>query len=278
MEELRVMVIGAHPDDADLLAGLTTLRLVAKGARVRYVSACNGDKGHQTGWGAPLAVRRRDEAQRSAKILGVEKCTVLDNSDCELEVTMKLKRELTRLIREFSPHYVMTHRICDYHADHRAVGTALMDLTYFLGVPGWCPEVPLPSVRPVILFLRDTFTVPRELRPDLIVPVNDEPRLERYFDALASHVSQFAEWLPFDCGIAAECPDWLDVQARNAYLRKHWIDVRKGYDARRFGVHDLKYVEAFEISEYGRQPTAAQLRADFGDDIIIKGREWMPSR
>lgn len=278
MNELRVMVIGAHPDDADILTGLTTQRLVAKGARVRYVSVCNGDKGHQTMWGEPLAKRRALEAQKSAETLGVEKYSVLGYSDCELEVTMKLKLELTRVIREFSPHYVLTHRTCDYHADHRAVGTALMDITYFLGVPGWCPEAPLPSVSPVVLFLRDTFTVPRELRPDLIVPGNDEGRIARYFDALACHVSQFAEWLPFDRGIVPETPDWSDVPARNAFLKKYWFDCRKGYDAERFGVPELKYVEAFEISEYGRQPEMEELRADFGDDVVLKGRVWQQSR
>lgn len=274
----RVLVVGAHPDDADLLTGVTTLRLVKSGARVRYISACNGDKGHQTNWGEPLAKRRQAEAKASSKLLGVEEYVVLDHPDCELEVTMDLKRELTRLVRAFAPHYILTHRMCDYHSDHRAVSTALTDIAYFLGVPGWCPGIPVPDVRPVVLFVRDTFTVPRELRPDIIVPANDPDLLSRYYEALACHVSQFSEWLPFERNIVAECPDWTDVHARAEFLEKHWVKVRKGYDAQRFGVPDLKYVEVFEISEYGRQPSSAELVETFGADIVLRNRNWVQSR
>ena len=42
--DLRVMVIGAHPDDADNLAGGTAVKFARAGARVRFVSVCNGDK------------------------------------------------------------------------------------------------------------------------------------------------------------------------------------------------------------------------------------------
>ena len=42
----RVMVIGAHPDDADIVCGCTAAKLVAKGVRVKFVAVCNGDIGH----------------------------------------------------------------------------------------------------------------------------------------------------------------------------------------------------------------------------------------
>ena len=47
MKDLRVMVIGAHPDDADLNCGGTAIKLARAGARVRFVSVCNGSKGHR---------------------------------------------------------------------------------------------------------------------------------------------------------------------------------------------------------------------------------------
>ena len=278
LKDFRVMVIGAHPDDPDLNAGCTIMKLVAAGARVRFISVCNGDKGHQATWGAALAKRRYGEAQASAKVFGVEDYAILGNSDCEVENTPALRRELTRRVREFAPHVIFTHRICDYHADHRVVGQAVMDITYFLGVPGWCPEAPLPSVKPAVLFLRDTFTVPRELRPDAIVPVDDPAIRQRYLAALACHVSQFAEWLPFDKGIAAECPDWDDIPAREAFLVKYWIESRKGYDARRFGVSELKEVEVFEQSEYGRQMSPEELKKVLGESSIISSRAWTASR
>lgn len=42
----RVMGIGAHPDDADIQCGCTTAKLIAKGARVKFVAVCNGNIGH----------------------------------------------------------------------------------------------------------------------------------------------------------------------------------------------------------------------------------------
>lgn len=42
----RIMVIGGHPDDADIICGCTAAKLVKKGCRVKFVAACNGDLGH----------------------------------------------------------------------------------------------------------------------------------------------------------------------------------------------------------------------------------------
>ena len=67
------MVIGAHPDDADLNFGGTAIKLADAGAHVRFVSVCNGSKGHRVLSEKDLAERRFGEMQRSAAILGVEK-------------------------------------------------------------------------------------------------------------------------------------------------------------------------------------------------------------
>lgn len=264
-EQLRVMVIGAHPDDADILAGCTAAKLVDAGARIRFVSVTNGDIGHQSMAPAELAIRRRAEAQASSKTLGIEEYLVLDHHDCEVEATLELRRELTRIIRTFAPHIVMTHRNCDYHADHRAVGTAVMDATYLLGVPHWCPEVKRPAVLPAVFTLRDIFTVPREMRADLLVDC--DPYITRCIDAVRCHESQIYEWLPFDGGFMDDVPDKADVAACRDYVARHWI-CRKAHDSERFAdvwrqrhpeVELPKYLEAFEFSEYGRMPTPWEL-------------------
>ena len=69
--DLRVLIIGAHPDDPDLTAGGLALKYVKAGAAVKLVSMCNGDKGHMTMSPEALAARRYQEAQRSKEILGV---------------------------------------------------------------------------------------------------------------------------------------------------------------------------------------------------------------
>ena len=264
-EPLRVRAIGAHPDDADLRAGAATLKLVDRGARVRFVSVANGDLGHQTMAPADLAARRLGEARASGRAFGLEEYAILGYHDCEVEATLELRRRLTRLIRDFAPHIVMTHRTCDYHADHRAVGTAVMDATYLLGVPHWCPETPRPPVLPAVFYLRDPFTVPRPIRPDLLVDA--DPYVERNVTALLCHESQFFEWLPYDAGFADKVPDPGDDAARRAFIVEHWLS-RKVEDVSRFdnvwrernpGAPLPTYLEAFEFSEYGRAPTDWEL-------------------
>lgn len=272
MKDLRVMVIGAHPDDADLNCGGTAIKLVRAGARVRFVSVCNGSKGHRVLSEDDLARRRLGETQRSAATLGIERYDVLGCPDCELEPTMEWRRRLTRAMREFSPHLVFTHRTCDYHADHRAVGQLVMDATYFLVVPHWCPDVPEPSVYPAVFFMRDKFSVPREMRPDVAVDISDVG--DQVLDALSCHESQFFEWLPPEIPGCAEQNPGIGgtAEQKRDFIRRFWFSGHKEYDMKRFGL-PFRYGEVFEMSEYGAQLTSVQLREMFPVGSIIPERE-----
>jgi len=263
-KELRVMIIGAHPDDPDITGGGLALKYVKAGATVKLVSMCNGDKGHMSMVPEALAARRYQEAQKSKAVLGVDEYRIVEHHDCELEVTIEMRKEMTRLIRAFAPHVIFTHRTCDYHADHRAVGTLVMDSAYLLGVPLWCPESPVSDVRPAIYFLRDDFTHPAVLRPDIVVDVGEE--MDQLLTALCVHESQFFEWLVFDRQIEEPVP--TSQEKRKAFIEKYWMEPRKKRDADRFrsrleqvygreAAARIRYIEAYELSEYGAQPSAA---------------------
>lgn len=107
--------------------------------------------------------------------------------------SVDLRKRVTRLIREFAPHMVVTHRTCDYHADHRATGQVVNDATYLMGVPLFCPETPVPETLPFVMYAGDRFSLPRPFRPDLLVLGDDV--LDRTLEALACHESQLFEWL-----------------------------------------------------------------------------------
>ena len=263
---LRVMAIVAHPDDADFRMGCLAVKLARQGARVRFVSVCNGNMGHQTMMPPELAARRKREAEEAGKRYGIERYDVLDNDDCSLMPDYERRVEIVKIIREFQPDFIVTHRTCDYHADHRAAGQLVQDAGYLLGVPHWVPEAPVQRKRPVILFATDTFTQPRLLRPDVMVDV--EPYLEQWCEGVNCHVSQVYEWLPWDSGYQSELAQVKESkEARNAYLIRHWAG-RKRNDAKRFAgewkarypdAPVPKYLEVFEVSEYGRTPSAADL-------------------
>lgn len=270
LKGLKVMVIGAHPDDPEVNMGGTIAKFADAGARVCMVSVTNGDKGHRTLPPAELAKRRYEEAQASARTLGAERYVIMGAPDCELEASMEWRRRMTRLIRDFAPQLVFTHRVCDYHADHRAVAQIVMDVTYFLGVPHWCPETPVPDVLPAVFFLRDKFTLPRPIRPDVAVDISEVE--DRAADALCCHASQFFEWLPLGIPGAERDNPGADAPAgeKRAFVKKYWF-ARKATDARRFGL-DLAYPEVFELSEYGRQPSLDEMKTLFPAGTIIRDR------
>jgi len=270
---MRVLVIGAHPDDADYYCGATAVKLARAGARVRFVSVSNGDKGHQTMPSPELAKRRFAETQRAAKVYGIESYEVFDNPDCGLEPTPALRARLTRLIRAFAPHCVITHRSTDYHADHRATGTAVLDAIYLLGVPLFCPDAPVPETLPFVLYSGDSFTLPRPLRADLVVPADDV--MDRVLAGWMCHESQFAEWLPPEYGIdpAAFPKDPAERRAiyrtRVRKMSNDNVDLHREAVRRAFGNRRVTDVEVYEISEYGRLPSRAER-----DHLAALGFRW----
>jgi len=265
----RVMVIGAHPDDADILCGGTAIQLIERGFKVRFVSVTDGRMGHHRLTPDETAKTRRAETLEAARRFGLDGYDIYGYPDCGLYPTDEARRLVARKIREYEPDFVFTHRSCDYHADHRATGQLVMDAGYLLGVPHWCDDVKAQRLRPVILYMTDSFTYPRELRPDVMFDVG--PQMGKWCDGLDAQVSQFYDWLPWDNGTEAEAMslgDRTEVAKRNAYILKYWA-TRKRDDARRFAAawreeHPDRpvpeYMEAFEVSEYGRAPTDADLR------------------
>src|SRR5204863_8871759 len=78
--KLRIIAFGAHPDDCEIKVGGTAAKWAALGHHVKFVSVTNGDIGHWRMAGGPLALRRLEEVQRAAKLLGIQ-TEVLDNHD-----------------------------------------------------------------------------------------------------------------------------------------------------------------------------------------------------
>ncbi len=255
---IRVLVFGAHPDDAEFHAGgLLTLHADA-GSHIRLVSLTDGSVGHQSLTRPALAARRRDEAARAAARLGAE-VDVWDTPDGELEPTLQLRRRVIEEMRRFRPDLVLTHRIHDYHPDHRATGELVRDACYMVRVPGVVPAVPALRADPVVASMVDFFLRPQPFQADVVVDIGAV--FERYVALLDCHASQVYEWLPFIEQIPAPVPAADDVAARLAWLT-HFVRRRPRAVAKRWGSTE-QYAEAFEISEYGRRPSDAERDALF---------------
>jgi LmbE family N-acetylglucosaminyl deacetylase len=128
----RVMVIFAHPDDAEFLCSGTVARFVRAGYRAQYVLATSGDKGSDDPNATPvqLAATREAEQRAAARILGVEEVTFLHHHDGEVEVSIPFRKELALAIRRGRPDVVLTFdpwQRYQIHPDHRAVGQTALD-------------------------------------------------------------------------------------------------------------------------------------------------------
>lgn len=93
--QIRVIMIGAHPDDCDQDAGGTAILLSQLGYAVKFVAVTNGDAGHQSEGGGQLAKRRYAEAQEAGKRFGVT-YDVLDNHDGELVPSLDVRLQIIR--------------------------------------------------------------------------------------------------------------------------------------------------------------------------------------
>ncbi|MBY0396585.1 MAG: PIG-L family deacetylase, partial [Thermoleophilia bacterium] len=212
-DPLRILIIGAHPDDADIKAGGTAALWAERGHDVRLVSLTDGSAGHHEISGPPLAARRRAEAAAAASKIGVT-YDVLDIPDGQLDDRLEYRYRLIRMIRDFRADLVVTHRTNDYHPDHRFAGLLVQDASYMLTVPAVCPESPHLPAPPVIMLFSDAFQRPNPFRPDVAVAIDGV--VERVVDMLDCHVSQFYEWLPYNAGHPEAVP--ASAEGRRAWL------------------------------------------------------------
>ena len=263
VDPLHILVIGAHPDDADLCAGGTASLWASMGHQVKFLSLTNGDAGHQSTGGGALAKRRRAEAQESARRLGIAEYETLDNHDGELIPSLDVRLQVIRRIRQWKADVVIVSRPNDYHPDHRNTGLVVQDAAYMVIVPNVASDTPPLDKNPVFLYCEDRFQKPNPFEPD--IAVNIDPVVEKKVDALDAHVSQFYEWLPWTMGILDQVPK--DKKERKTWLnnlRKRPIKTAtrdaliKWYGKET--ATEVQQAEAFEICEYGAQPDENRIK------------------
>jgi len=257
----RVLVLGAHPDDAEFFAGGLLASHHRAGSTLRLVSVTNGQSGHQSVPSPELILRRRAEAAKAGSLVGAEYVT-WDFPDGSLQPTLEVRLAIIREIRTFCPDLVLTHRPFDYHPDHRAVGQAVQDASYMVLVPKILPDIAPPRIEPIVAYMVDLFTRPTPLRADVVLDVSEH--WDSVLGMMNCHESQFYEWMPWIDRNSEQVPQ--DLQARLDWLSTWYVEKTQARAARfwksEWGVAP-KLVEAYEISEYAGKPTASVLEKLF---------------
>lgn len=192
----RVMVVAAHPDDAEFGAGGTVAKWVQAGKEVVYVLATRGDKGSEDPTMTPqrLAKLREEEQRAAANRLGVSQVIFLDYADGEVTPDLQLRRDITREIRRWQPDAVIcqnptTFYVNGYinHPDHRAVGEATLAAVF----PIARDHLNYPEHRSEGLEPHKVKYVFLNISPDADTFIDITDTMDRKIEALWEHESQF---------------------------------------------------------------------------------------
>jgi LmbE family N-acetylglucosaminyl deacetylase len=262
---LKIMMIGAHPDDCDIKSGGTAALFVKMGHEVKFLSVTNGDAGHMEQGGGILAKRRAAEAQEVADRLGIT-YEVLDNHDGELTPTLAIRLDIIRRIRDWEADVVISHRSNDYHPDHRYTGILVQDAAFMVGVPNIAADTPPLAKNPVFLYYQDHFQKPNPFQADIVIDITEV--IDQKIYALDAHESQFYEWLPWINGYKGEIPSgkkerlaWLKAQRSGKITPEMSTALTKWYG--NINMDQVLHVEAFELCEYGSKPSEEEIRRLF---------------
>jgi LmbE family N-acetylglucosaminyl deacetylase len=199
VENERVLVVLAHPDDPEFFCGATLAKWAREGKEIRYLLLTCGDKGSDDPAATPemLCDDRQAEQLAAASVLGVKGVRFLGNPDGELVNSAEVRREIVREIRRFKPRIVVTGDPTTYirqnlginHPDHRAAGAATLDAIFpAAGNRMYFPELLKEGLLP---------HSPKEIwlsgsnEPNQWVNVNDT--LESKLAAIHEHKSQIKE-------------------------------------------------------------------------------------
>lgn len=187
---LRVLAVGAHPDDLEILCAGTLRRCVERGDSVVMCTVSAGDRGSTRHSREEIAAIRLDEAQRSAALGGAGH-TCLGFSDGEVSAAdPEQRRAVIDLVREHRPDLVLTHHPADYMGDHNEVSRLVFDCSFHATLPLLETGLPFAPKVPALMYF-DTLagmgTTPTEY-----VDISAQIDIKRAM--LETHVSQVA-WL-----------------------------------------------------------------------------------
>jgi LmbE family N-acetylglucosaminyl deacetylase len=265
---LRIIAFGAHPDDSELKASGVAALWAAQGHKVKFVAMTNGDIGHFKMAGGPLAKRRLAEVKECARILGIE-TEVLDIHDGELEPTLENRKKVARLVREWQADIVLFHRPYDYHPDHRYVGVLVQDAAVVVVAPFFTPDTDPVKKNPVFLYYSDGFLKPYPFDPTIVIGIDEVA--DKKWNCVSAMPSQFGDADSWQASTLPGVPK--ENVKREEYLLNLFKDrnaeIANKYRNRLIELYGnekgskIKYAEAFEICQYGRQVSIEELKTMF---------------
>ncbi len=235
--ELNILVIAVHPDDAELGCGGTIIKHVAMGRKVGVVDLTRGELGTR---GTPET--RAAEAERAAKLMGLSARENLGLRDGFFRNDEIHQRAVIQAIRKYRPDIVIGNALYDRHPDHGRAGDLINDAVFLAGlrkIETFDAEVAQAPHRPRLLLqlIQDYY-----IKPDIVVDVSEQWAAK--IDAIKAYTTQFHSE-GYDEGepeTYISKPDFLEYIEGRAREYGKYIGAKyaEGFTCRRLlGVDDL---------------------------------------
>ncbi|MHB8279616.1 MAG: PIG-L deacetylase family protein [Candidatus Humimicrobiaceae bacterium] len=151
---MKVLAIGAHPDDVEILCAGTLAKFRKQGNEVFICHVCDGNKGSRIYSSEELAKLRRNEALQSANLIGATSIWA-GMSDGEVVLDLESRKKIIEVIRQTAPDLIITHSPDDYHTDHINTSRLVFEATYLAGLVLWKTKYP-PAEKLPYLYYMDT--------------------------------------------------------------------------------------------------------------------------
>ena len=140
---MRILAIGAHPDDIELGCAGTLAKCHNRGDTICIGILSRGDAASENMPGGDLAQTRRKEAKKSADLIGAEIMN-LGFHDFSIDTTAQSMKTLAEMIRHAAPDLIITHYDQDYGSDHNNTCKLVLDASLAATVPNI--STPTPSI------------------------------------------------------------------------------------------------------------------------------------
>jgi LmbE family N-acetylglucosaminyl deacetylase len=204
---MRVLAVGAHPDDLEILCGGTLARFVREGHEVTMCHATAGDKGSFVHGRQEISRIRIAEAACAAEIAGA-RSECLGLADGEILASDPAQRRLVvALVRRVRPDLIITHHPGDYMSDHDEVSRLVTDCSFHATLPNFEADGPHHTIVPPIFFMETLMGL--GFAPVEFVDIGET--METKVAMLEAHESQLT-WLRDHDGI--DVTEQMTVTAR----------------------------------------------------------------
>ncbi len=186
---MRVLAIGAHPDDLEILCGGTLAKFAQRGDKVFMAHLCNGNMGGKNIPPEELIRIREEEAKKAGEIIGAE---VLGGffGDLDLYPDRNARIQVIDLIRKVKPDLIITHSLDDYMPDHVYTGKLVFDAAFTATLPNYRTEFPAHE-KIVPIYFMDTLAG-INFHPTDFVDITDTFQIKKKM--FLCHESQY-KWL-----------------------------------------------------------------------------------